>query len=171
MHWTRDDWNNIIFSDESTFYVLKWKNQCKIWRLEKENLLPECLQQTNTDDGSRVGIWGGISGLCTTKARIYNENINGQLYYDVLQNEVTEFLAKSQASPKMIFQQNLVPWHPSNIVKEKLVNLKLNVFELGTKKPTSKSDRDALINFRQKVGCKADLLQSRSNRSSSRRMD
>ena len=27
-------------SDESTFYVLKRKNQCKIWRLEKEKLLP-----------------------------------------------------------------------------------------------------------------------------------
>ena len=35
MHWTQDDWKKVIFSDESTFYVLKRKNQCKIWRLEK----------------------------------------------------------------------------------------------------------------------------------------
>ena len=30
MSWTHDDWKNLIFSDESTFYVLKRKNQCKI---------------------------------------------------------------------------------------------------------------------------------------------
>ena len=43
MNWTSDDWENVIFSDESTFYVLNRKNQCKIWRLEKVKLLPECL--------------------------------------------------------------------------------------------------------------------------------
>ena len=36
MNRTSDDWKNVIFSDESTFYVLKRKNQCKIWRLEKD---------------------------------------------------------------------------------------------------------------------------------------
>ena len=37
MNWTSDDWKNVISSDESTFYILKRKNQCKIWRLEQEN--------------------------------------------------------------------------------------------------------------------------------------
>ena len=39
MNWTLADWQHVIFSDESTFYVLKRKNQCKILRLEKEELL------------------------------------------------------------------------------------------------------------------------------------
>ena len=38
------------------FFVLKRKNQCKIWQLEKEKLLPEYWQQTNTDDDGKVGI-------------------------------------------------------------------------------------------------------------------
>ena len=58
----------MIFSEESTFYVLKRKNQCKVYRLEKEKLLTECLQQTNTGDGGKVGIWGGISGFGMTNA-------------------------------------------------------------------------------------------------------
>jgi hypothetical protein len=80
MNWTHDDSKKVIFSDESTFYVLKRKTQCKIWRMEKEKLLPECLQQMNTGDGGKVGIWGGISGFGTTNAKIYIENMNGQLY-------------------------------------------------------------------------------------------
>ena len=35
MNWTSDDRKNVSFSDELAFYVLKPKNQCKIWRLEK----------------------------------------------------------------------------------------------------------------------------------------
>ena len=34
MNWTLSVWKNMIFSDESALYVLKRKNQCKIWRLE-----------------------------------------------------------------------------------------------------------------------------------------
>ena len=56
LKWTSDDCKHVIFKDESTFYVLKRQNQCKIWRLEKEKSLPECLQQTNTGDGKKVGI-------------------------------------------------------------------------------------------------------------------
>ena len=74
MHWSPDDWRRVIFSDESTFYVLKRKNQCKIWRLEKEKLLPKCIQQTNTGDSGKVGIWGGISGFGATVTKIYMEN-------------------------------------------------------------------------------------------------
>ena len=30
LHWTKQDWRKVIFSDESTFYVLKRKSQVKI---------------------------------------------------------------------------------------------------------------------------------------------
>ena len=85
----------------------------------------------NSGDGGKVG----ISDFSTTNARIYTENINGQLYFDVLQNEVKQFLAKTPATAKMIFQQDLAPWHTSNMVKEKIVKLKLNVLELAPKSP------------------------------------
>ena len=80
----------------------------------------------NTGDGGKVGMWGAISGFSTTNARIYTKNMNGQLYCDVVQNEVKQFLAKTPATAKMIFQQDLAPWHTSNMVKEKIVKLKLN---------------------------------------------
>ena len=76
----------MIFSDESTFYVLERKNQCKIWRLEKGKLLPECIRQKNTGDGGTAGIWSDISGFGATTAKIYMENMDGKLYCDVLQH-------------------------------------------------------------------------------------
>ena len=129
MNWTSDDWKHVIFSDKSTFYVLKRKNQCKIWCLEKEKLLSECLQQTYADNDGNVGIWGGISDFGAINARIYTENMNGELYYDVLQNEMKYFLEKFPAPGKMMFEQAFAPWHTSNIVKEKIVKLKLRILD------------------------------------------
>ena len=64
----------VIFSKESTFHVLKRKNQRKIWRLEKETFLLEYIQQINSGDGRKV-----------TATNIYKENMDGKLDSDVLQ--------------------------------------------------------------------------------------
>lgn len=133
--WTCDDWKKVIFSDESTFYVLKRKNLCKIWRLEKEKLLSECLEQTNAGDGGKLGIWGGISSFGTTSAKIYSENMNGGLYCDVLQHELKQSIAKIPHKTKIIFQQDLVPWHTSAIVQDKIRKMKLNVLNWAPKSP------------------------------------
>ena len=91
------------------------------------------MQQTNTGDGRKVGIWGGISDFGTTNAKIYTENMNGELYCDVIQNEAEQFLAKIPAQEKMVFQEDSAPWHTSNIVKEKIARLKLRMLEWGPK--------------------------------------
>ena len=98
-----------FFRMNRRFSALKRKNRCKIWRLQKEKWLQECLQQTNTSDGGKVGIWGGISGLGTKNATIYTGNMNEQLYYDVLQNKVKEFLAKAGT------MENYFPTRPEAI--------------------------------------------------------
>ena len=61
--------------------------------------------------------------------------MNGEFYCDVLQNEVKQFLAKTPAQGKMVFQQDLSPWHTSNIVKEKIVKVKLRVLDCAPKSP------------------------------------
>ena len=135
MHWTPDDWRKVIFSDQSTFYGLKRKNQCKIWRLEKEKLLPECIQQTNTSDGGQVGIWGGISGFSAMAAKIYMENMDRKLYCDVLQHQLKHSMAQIPKNTKIFFQQDLAPWHTSNIMKEKIAKLKLALLDWAPKSP------------------------------------
>ena len=98
MHWILDDWRKVNFSDQSTFYVLKRKNQCKIWRLEKEKLLPECIQQTNTGDDRKVG----ISGFDATAAKIYMDR---KLCCDVLQHQLKHSMAQIPKNTKTFFSQ------------------------------------------------------------------
>ena len=85
-HCTLQGWRN----DESTFYVLKRKNKLKIWRTEDERLLSDCIQQMNTEDGGKVG----ISGAEMTTAQSFAGTMNGTLYCDVLQQELTQSMGK-----------------------------------------------------------------------------
>lgn len=135
LNWTIDQWKNVIFSDESTFYVLKRKNLCKIWRLEKEKLLPECLELANTGDGGKLGVWGGICGFGKTTAKIYDENMNGNLYCDVLKQELKEFMNKFPKNNRPMFQHDLAPWHTANIVKDQISKLKLKMLDWAPKSP------------------------------------
>lgn len=134
-HFSPDDWRNVIFSDESTFYVLERKNQVKIWRTDEERLHQDCIQQVNTGRGGKLGIWGGISGQGPTEARIFDENMDGSMYCDVLSNELKRSMAKLQDKQKIIYQQDLAPWHTSNLVKAKIQKLKLKVMDWPAKSP------------------------------------
>ena len=88
LHWTKQDWRKVIFSDESTFYVLKRKNQVKIWRTDDERSIPECVEHMNTGNGGKVGIWGAIMREGTAMARIFDDSMNGVMYCDVLETEL-----------------------------------------------------------------------------------
>lgn len=134
-HFSKSDWRNVIFSDESTFYVLERKNQVKIWRTDEERLHQGCIQQMNTGKAGKVGIWGGISGHGATEARVFDENMNGHLYCDVLNKELKRSMNKLQEKDRLIFQQDLAPWHTSKIVAAKMKKMKIKVLDWPAKSP------------------------------------
>ena len=77
----------------------------KIWRTDDERLLPDCIQQMNIGDGNK----GGILGTGTTAARIFQGIMNGTLYCDVLQQELTQSMGKLRNKSAYTFQQDLAP--------------------------------------------------------------
>jgi hypothetical protein len=75
--YTIEDWRRVLFSDESTYYVLKRKNKVMVWRTKGEKLAPDCIQEINTGYGGKVGVWGAICGYGTTSAVLStNDKIN-----------------------------------------------------------------------------------------------
>ena len=107
----------------------------KIWTTDDERLLPDCIQQMNTGDGGKAGIWSGISGDRTTAARIFEGTMNGTLCCDVLQQELTQSMGKLPNKSVYTFQQDLAPWHTSKLDQEKMAKLNPNVLEWPAKIP------------------------------------
>ena len=87
----------------------------------------------NTGNGGKEGIWAGISDDRTIAARIFEGTMNGTLYCDVLQQELTQSMGKLPNKSAYSFQQDLAPWHTSKLVQEKMAKLKLNVLEWPAK--------------------------------------
>ena len=69
----------------------------------------------NNEDGDQVG----IPGVGTTTARSFEATMNGTVYCDVLQQELTQSMEKLPNKPAYMFQQDLAPWFTSEILQEK----------------------------------------------------
>ena len=93
------------------------------------------MQQMNTEDGGKTGIWAGISADGTTAARIFEGTMNGTSYCNVLQQELTQSVGKLPNKSAYTFQQDLVPWHTSKLFQETMAKLKLNVLGWPAKSP------------------------------------
>ena len=85
----------------------------------------------NTGNGGKVG--KSADGM--TAARIFEGTMNGTLYCDVLQQELTQSMGKLPNKFAYTFQQDLAPCHTSKLVQEKMAKLKLNVLEWPAKSP------------------------------------
>ena len=59
--------------------------------------------------------------------------MNGQLYCDILEIELKRSMTKFPKKTKIVYQQDLAPWQRSNVIKDKIVKLKLNVLDLTPK--------------------------------------
>jgi hypothetical protein len=93
------------------------KNRVKIWRIDDERLMPECVQRMNTGNGGKMGILGVIMREGTTMARIFNDSMNGAVYCDVLETELKESMKSFRRKSDHFFQQEHAPWHTSKLVK------------------------------------------------------
>ena len=54
-NWTVDDWRPVLFSDASTFYIVKRKSEIKIWRTKTNKWREDCTEVSATGGGSHVG--------------------------------------------------------------------------------------------------------------------
>ena len=81
----------------------------KIWGADDERVHQSCIQQGSTGKGGKLGIWGCISGQGPTEARIFNANMDGQTYCDVLNPELQRSVGKLPDKGNIIHQQDLAP--------------------------------------------------------------
>ena len=85
----------------------------------------------NTGDGGKLG----ILGYGTTLSRIFDENMNGMTYCEVLRHELVQSMSMAPNKSELIFQQDLAPWHTSNIVQATIKQMKFKVLNWAAKSP------------------------------------
>ncbi|MEW8544207.1 MAG: transposase [Candidatus Thiodiazotropha sp.] len=81
-YWTRNQWNTVLFTDESRYCLHRIDRRARIYRRRGERFADACVNEVDRFGGGSVMVWGGISFSARTQLIIVHGNLTGQRYRD-----------------------------------------------------------------------------------------
>ncbi|GFX10546.1 transposable element Tcb1 transposase [Trichonephila clavipes] len=116
--WTPQQWQQVIWSDESTFTLFQTTGRVYVWRTPKEAFAPECIVMTFKHGGGSLMVWGAISwrdlGLLVT----LHGKVKAAHYVNILGDQVHPFVQTSFPGECPLYQDDNAPIHTAKIVQE-----------------------------------------------------
>lgn len=121
--WTIDDWNRVIWSDETKINRFGSDGKRYTWKPDSEPLMPRHVNQTVKHGGGNIKLWSCI----TTKGVGYlvkiKEKLTKELYKQILEEDLFGTFDYYDMDPsKIIFQQDNDPEHTAKLVEKWLEN-------------------------------------------------
>ncbi|CAD6184705.1 unnamed protein product [Caenorhabditis auriculariae] len=133
LNWTRQDWNKILWSDESKFLLfgsdgIQWVRRPIGSRYHPKYQLP-----TVKHGGGSCMVWGAFSGSGIGPLHRVNGILDKHVYKDILQNQMLPHLrAMGRGS---VYQQDNDPKHTSLFVKDRFKSRRVNVMGWPSQSP------------------------------------
>ncbi|CAD6199912.1 unnamed protein product [Caenorhabditis auriculariae] len=133
LNWTRQDWNKILWSDESKFLLfgsdgIQWVRRPIGSRYHPKYQLP-----TVKHGGGSCMVWGAFSGSGIGPLHRVNGIMDKHVYKDILQNQMLPHLrAMGRGS---VYQQDNDPKHTSLFVKDWFKSPRVNVMGWPSQSP------------------------------------
>uniref|UniRef100_A0A4W5MPX7 Tc1-like transposase DDE domain-containing protein n=1 Tax=Hucho hucho TaxID=62062 RepID=A0A4W5MPX7_9TELE len=130
--WTRQDWQKVLFTDESRFCLTKGDFRIRVYRRRNERHTEACTLERDRGGGS-VMVWGGVSQHHRTELVVIAGNLNTVCYReDTLLPHVVPFL---QAHPDMTHQYDNATSHTARSVRDFLQDRNVSVLPWPAKSP------------------------------------
>ena len=126
MKWTIQQWQQVLFSDEST--VQQFTNRKRYVRRPSGKRFSERYTIQIMKQPPSVMIWGGMS-INETAGLFFlppGTTMNGQKYLDLLKNKLELHMAVHKCS---VFMQDGAPCHRAKIVTQFLKAQKINILD------------------------------------------
>ena len=125
LHWTRYQWNHVVFSDESRFNVSHADGRVRVYRRRNERFADCCIRERERLGGGGVMVWGGIMGGVKTDLVIVQGHLNAQGYINILNNHLLPFIQTH--GPGITFQQDNATPHTARITNNFFAQNNVNV--------------------------------------------
>lgn len=116
LKWTTDQWQRVLFSDESTFNINNHAGNTYVRRFPGEEFSPKCIIPTIKHPTS-VMVWGCMSSRGVGRLHIISGMMNATKYIDVLQNKMLRSGKDLFGEESFQFQDDNAPCHRAKLVK------------------------------------------------------
>ena len=114
--WQRQEWAQVLFSDESKFNLSHHDGRILDFRRRGERFADNCLIERDRFGGGSVMVWGDIMGRRKTNLIVVQGNLNAQGYINqILEPEVVPFLQRH--GPAILMHDNARP-HVARICRQ-----------------------------------------------------
>lgn len=121
-NWTHEEWERVLFSDESQFEVFGSKRRVFVRRSTQERMLDSCVIPTVKHGGGSVMVWGCFGGRATGDLVKIEGILKKEGYKKILKENVVRS-GQRLIGRKFIFQHDNDPKHSSKLCKEYLKQL------------------------------------------------
>lgn len=134
-NWSQNQFNSIIWSDESKFEVSIGDPRSRVLRLPSEAFNKDCLKRTVKFPAS-VMIWGCMSTQGVGKMCFIDGIVNAQRYKYILEEQLLPSIEDLKCDDgSFIFQQDGAACHTAKIVKTWFANNEIPVLKWPSSSP------------------------------------
>ena len=134
--WTAEDWNKVIWSDESKFMIYGSDGREYCWKKPNEPLRDHHVKPTVKFGWGNIMVWGcftsdGVGNIC----RIYG-HMNGDLYRQILKEDLLGTIEwHGMDKENIIFQQDNDPKHTAHLTKQWFEDNRVKVLDWPAQSP------------------------------------
>lgn len=134
LRWNRQQWAQVLFSDESRFSLEHDDGRTRVWRRPGERMIPACVRERRAYRGGSVMVWAGISEHHRTPLYHVRGNLNALVYRDqILRPQVLPMLR--QIGPHAVLQDDNAPPHRARLVDAFLQQVQINRMDWPANSP------------------------------------
>lgn len=117
--WTIEQWNKVLWTDESKFEIFGSKRKVFVRRLPTEKMIPACVVPTVKHGGGSIMVWGSFSGQGVGDLFQVEGILKKEGYHSILQRHAIPSGLRL-IGKRFVFQQDNDPKHTSKLCTDYL---------------------------------------------------
>ncbi|KAK3569051.1 hypothetical protein QTP86_021539, partial [Hemibagrus guttatus] len=135
---TEEDWENVIWSDETKRELFGKNSICRVWRRKNAELHPKNTIPTVKHGGGNIMLWGCFSAKGPGRLIRVKERMNGAMYREILSKNLLPSARALKMKRGWVFQHDNDPKHTAWAMKEWLRKKHFKVLEWPSQSPDLK---------------------------------